>query len=177
QRAQGNRPERACLPPAGEWAINVVQRAAHIHVGLPALGYLLTIEAVSRRTGAPWSKLAPKDNSAPPILPAAFGSRDSHVENVGGARSEREDPDVDLELLWAGAARASRRCISLPFGPRRRYQRRLGQRPIGLQQGIREKQQPDFVRAGCGALRRRVYCRRKPGNRHISEMQYQIDEE
>src|SRR5262249_30720153 len=116
QRAQGNRPERACLPPAGECAINVVQRAAHIHVGLPALGYLLPIEAVSRRTGAPWSKLAPKDNSAPPILPAAFGSRDSHVENVGGARSEREDPDVDLELLWAGAARASRRCISLPFG-------------------------------------------------------------
>src|SRR5262249_7004038 len=30
----------------------------------------------------PVVELAPKDNSAPPSLPAAFGARDSHVENV-----------------------------------------------------------------------------------------------
>src|SRR5262245_64952264 len=60
-------PGGACLSPAGGFATAVVQRAANVHVGLPAPGYLLTAGAVTAYMGrllcvtftsrSPWSNL------------------------------------------------------------------------------------------------------------------------
>src|SRR6266699_4016258 len=86
-------------------------------------------------------------NEAPHEPPAKWCQVDASLTKLFDCR---ENSNVALELLGAGAPSASRHCVFFSFDPSRRSQRRLGERRVGLQQGVCKKWQQDFIHAGRG---------------------------